>query len=276
MSHPLFCQVCVCTCVCSCECTLSHTLEHAHAHSPVLRKSKIAVSLNSFPLAARTAFVLQTKRKRNETEGSEEAGEGGREGARAKEQTEKEGNSKGEREGGTASNTERQAGEPGGKCPSIHARTRLPDITKTSMTGCNSSPSLPWPPGKGPSRQAHSLRERKISPNKLAPSDDMPPAQGPGPPPPTPLPIPVSEGSSALPLPGSHPHCPPSALGTLGADRRHFTHRHFVSHTAWGCTAQRHSPPERTSLSSLSESPKPPRGSPPALRFPTYNPYTAR
>lgn len=71
-------------------------------HSPVLRKSKIAVSLNSFPLAARTAFVLQTKRKRNETEGSEEAGEGGREGARAKEQTEKEGNSKGEREEGKA------------------------------------------------------------------------------------------------------------------------------------------------------------------------------
>ena len=103
MSHPLFCQVCVCTCVCSCKCTLSHTLEHAHAHSPVLRKSKIAVSLNSFPLAARTAFVLQTKRKRNETEGSEEAGEGGREGARAKEQTEKEGNSKGEREEGKAS-----------------------------------------------------------------------------------------------------------------------------------------------------------------------------
>lgn len=30
--------------------------------------------MNSFPLAAQTAFVLQTKRKRNETEGSEEAG----------------------------------------------------------------------------------------------------------------------------------------------------------------------------------------------------------
>lgn len=30
--------------------------------------------MNSFPLAVQTAFVLQTKRKRNETEGSEEAG----------------------------------------------------------------------------------------------------------------------------------------------------------------------------------------------------------
>lgn len=90
-----------CVCVCSCECTHSHTLQRACAHSPVLRKSKIAVSLNSFPLAARTAFVLQTKRKRNETEGSEEAG-GGREGVRAKEQTEAEGNSKGELEEGKA------------------------------------------------------------------------------------------------------------------------------------------------------------------------------
>lgn len=69
-------------CVCSCVCARSHTLTRACARSPVLRKSKIAVSLNSFLLAARTAFVLQTKRKRNETEGSEEAGEGGREGAR--------------------------------------------------------------------------------------------------------------------------------------------------------------------------------------------------
>lgn len=34
----------------------------ARAHSPVLRKSKIAVSLNSFLLAARTAFVLKTKK----------------------------------------------------------------------------------------------------------------------------------------------------------------------------------------------------------------------
>lgn len=58
----------------SCACTHSYTLTRACARSPVLRKSKIAVSLNSFPLAARTAFVLQTKRKRNETEGSEEAG----------------------------------------------------------------------------------------------------------------------------------------------------------------------------------------------------------
>ena len=64
--------------------------------SPFFRKSKIAVSLNSFPLAAQTAFVLQTKRKRNETEGSEEAGEGGRERVRAKEQTEKEGNAEAE------------------------------------------------------------------------------------------------------------------------------------------------------------------------------------
>lgn len=47
---------------------------HVRVHSPFRRKSKIAVSLNSFPLAAQTAFVLQTKRKRNETEGSEEAG----------------------------------------------------------------------------------------------------------------------------------------------------------------------------------------------------------
>lgn len=59
-----------CARVCSCECTPSHV----HVHSPALRKSKIGVSLNSFPLAAQTAFVLQTKRKRNETEGSEEAG----------------------------------------------------------------------------------------------------------------------------------------------------------------------------------------------------------
>lgn len=49
----------------SCACTHSYTLTRACARSPVLRKSKIAVSLNSFPLAARTAFVLQTKRKRN-------------------------------------------------------------------------------------------------------------------------------------------------------------------------------------------------------------------
>jgi hypothetical protein len=44
-----------------------HMVTRACTHSPVLRKSKIAVSLNSFPLAAWTAFVLQTKRKRNET-----------------------------------------------------------------------------------------------------------------------------------------------------------------------------------------------------------------
>lgn len=69
--------------------------------------------MNSFPLAARTAFVLQTKRKRNETEGSEEAGEGGREGTRAKEQTEEEGNSKGEEEERKASRAQEE-GEAGG------------------------------------------------------------------------------------------------------------------------------------------------------------------
>lgn len=51
--------------VCSRVCTHGHMLTRACTHSPVLRKSKIAVSLNSFPLAAWTAFVLQTKRKRN-------------------------------------------------------------------------------------------------------------------------------------------------------------------------------------------------------------------
>lgn len=138
---PRSCRVCVRVCVL--VSVRSTRTQRPCAHAPVLRKSKIAASLNSFPLAARPAFVLQTKRKRNETEGSEEAGEGGREGARAKEQTEEEGNSKGEREEGkasraqegrkTAGNTERQAWEPGGKPPSTHALSKgppLPPVTK--------------------------------------------------------------------------------------------------------------------------------------------------
>lgn len=141
--------------MCSCKCTHSHTLTHACAHSPVLRKSKIAVSLNSFPLAARTAFVLQTKRKRNETEGSEEEGEGGREGARAKEQTEEEGNSKGEEEEGKASRAQEE-GEPGGNRKTgwgarreapLHSCSlkapRPPRCHQSLITGHNSSSSSP-------------------------------------------------------------------------------------------------------------------------------------
>lgn len=69
--------VCACARMCVCVLARVHTRTHSHMHVHTLqflRKSKIAISLNSFPLAARTAFVLQTKRKRNETEGSEEAG----------------------------------------------------------------------------------------------------------------------------------------------------------------------------------------------------------
>lgn len=66
--------------------------QHAHTdtcthHSPVLRKSKIAVSLNSFPLAARPAFVLQTKRKRKRQRAQQRRE---KEGDRAKEHTEEE------------------------------------------------------------------------------------------------------------------------------------------------------------------------------------------
>lgn len=84
-----------------------HTCTHAHVHvySPFLRKSKIAIALNSFPLAAQAAFVLQTKRKRNETEGSEEAGrrERGSQGQGAK-------RGKGKREGraGRGENSKQQ------------------------------------------------------------------------------------------------------------------------------------------------------------------------
>lgn len=160
----------VCACVYSCACTRSYTLTRACARSPVLRKSKIAVSLNSFPLAARTAFVLQTKKEKKRDRGLRRGGE--KEGERepeAKEQTEEEGNRKGEREEGKTGKaqeeggfllysdrrTDRGAGE--GSPPLTHALCKnpgLPDVTTASKTQDKRLSSPPEPPREDCSRWA--------------------------------------------------------------------------------------------------------------------------
>lgn len=236
--------MCACTCVCSCKCTYSHTLTHACAHSPVLRKSKIAVSLNSFPLAARTAFVLQTKRKRNETEGSEEAGEGEREGARAKEQTEEEGNLKGEEEEGEAGGN-RKTGWGARREAPLHPCSlkapRSPRCHQSLITGRNSSSSPTKSYQRGAVEMGIKPGGRKLLPNKLAPSGDMPPAQG------------IATCTSA-PAPSTNPcfgiklsatssrkPSPWSSVCSLSYRHRqmasHLIHGHSVSHTALSCVS---------------------------------------
>lgn len=108
-----------------------HICTHSHVpvRSPFLRKSKIAVSLNSFPLAAQTAFVLQTKRKRNETEGSEEAGrrrerDGPGQGA------EKEGDAEGEADKGKSEKTARDRQQGWG----LNGKQLSPPSTRTQVS----------------------------------------------------------------------------------------------------------------------------------------------
>lgn len=150
----------------SCACTHSYTLTRACARSPVLRKSKIAVSLNSFPLAARTAFVLQTKRKRNETEGSEEAGrrrETGSQRPRSKQrkrETGRESRKRGKRarlrkrEDSYSTLAERQTGELGKEVlpsPKLSARTQ---VSQTSPQPQRHKTRDPLPHQSPPERAA--------------------------------------------------------------------------------------------------------------------------
>ena len=169
-----------------------HSCTHSRVPvcSPFFRKSKIAVSLNSFPLAAQTAFVLQTKRKRNETEGSEEAGEGGRERVRAKEQTEKEGNAEAEPDKGKSEAPEeeptardRQEGWGlHGKQPSppstrtwVSPQQNLKDATQQSPFPTKSTRRGDLQVGKMPG-----IREISL-PTTLAPCGDMPQPKAPDP-----------------------------------------------------------------------------------------------
>ena len=180
--------------------------------SPFFRKSKIAVSLNSFPLAAQTAFVLQTKRKRNETEGSEEAGEGGRERVRAKEQTEKEGNAEAEPDKGKSEAPEeeptardrQEAGGFMGSSPPLPPRGPGSPHSKTSKMQRNSLLSPPRALGEGTSRWAKCLasgKSRCPPPWPLAVTCPSPRHRTP-------------KGSTESSFPGSHPHQPP-AVGIL-------------------------------------------------------------
>lgn len=137
-------------------------------------------------MAAWTAFVLQTKRKRNETEGSEEAGKRERRSRRPRSKRKK-------RETGRESR--REEGEQGsgrgdfllypdrktdwgareGSPPFLHALCKdpgLPDITKSSKTKAR----VPTPPPHQSSQRGLLQMGIKpgggeiMSPNQLAPA----------------------------------------------------------------------------------------------------------
>lgn len=255
--------------MCICACTRSYTLTRACACSPVLRKSKIAVSLNLFPLAAWTAFVLQTKRKRNETEGSEEAGKRERRSRRPRSKRKK-------RETGRESR--REEGEQGsgrgdfllypdrktdwgareGSPPFLHALCKdpgLPDITKSSKT--KARVPTPPPPPELPERAAPDGHKAWGRGNHVT--------QPTGP----------SPRHCHL-VPSPHPFCQPwlqmlaqchlsqkavptvlHPLWELSAHHGQMSFLDPVSHTGMGFTSLRHSPPERLFLNHLSESQKP-------------------
>lgn len=172
-------------------CTHGHALTRACTHSPVLRKSKIAVSLNSFPLAAWTAFVLQTKRKRNETE------------TRTQSRQEKEGDGpgntqrKGETEGrvgrGSERERQRQTGHRMRKSPALCIPPckgpSLPHISHWQSLQSTSSPSTP----------PRAVLDSRVSGN---------PAYQTGRPLSLYVPSPAANSSSGSPLPGNQHHFP--------------------------------------------------------------------
>lgn len=161
-------------------------------------------------------------------------GEGGREGARAKEQREEKGNAKGElEEGKTASNRQRTGWEQAGKgaLPSpvtLCEDPGLPDTPEPRRYKVTFAPPRQEPPARPPhegcSKWAKSLEEGKFycPPNR-------PQAATHAPPPSQSTATWTPRGSSESPPPGSHPHCPPSALGALSMQRclsPHFQHRY--------------------------------------------------